>query len=89
MRRPPIIAIEEGDNFTAAFRDAGVKRGGLASVGFANQAHAGLKSANEFRRSVGRAVVDNQDFDIIQGHVLIEDAGDGALDKTLVVVRVD
>src|SRR5262249_37911869 len=33
--RPPIVAIEEGDDFPLAERDTGIERGGLAAIHFA------------------------------------------------------
>ena len=89
LGRPPIIAIEESDNFPLALRNPGVECGGLAAIWFSQQTHARLEPANDFRGGVGRPIVDDEDFHAVHRHVLFEDAGDGALNKTLVIVRVD
>ena len=89
FRRPPIVAVQEGDNFPLALGIPALNAEAWPPFGFANQAHARLKSANDFRRAVRRTIVHDEDFNVVHRHVLFEDAGDGALNEALVIVRVD
>lgn len=87
--RPPIVAIEKGDDFGAGFGNGNVECGDLAAIGFANVADAGEERLESLGSAVGGAVVDDGDFHLVGRKVLIEDALDGLGDEALVIVGVD
>src|SRR5215469_10282751 len=86
---PPIVAVQERNNLSAALRNSCVKRRCLPAVRFAQQAHLGLKLLYYFWRTVGRTIVHHENLPFGRWKVLFQHAYDRLLDKPLVVVGVD
>src|SRR5690349_17914036 len=86
---PPIVAVEEGEDFAAAFRNAGVEGGRLAAVFLAQQPHEGFKLSHDFRGAVRGAVVYYKDLAVGGGEILLEHADNRFFDEALVVIRVN
>src|ERR1700736_3915192 len=81
LLRPPIIAIQHRNNISAGLRYGKVECRGLAAVQLCEEAHARLKLADNFRRAVSRAVIDNDNLSVRHGHVLFEHTSDCLLDE--------
>lgn len=86
---PPVIAIEKSDDFGAGFGNGNVECGDLAAIGFANVTDAGEEGLERLGSAVCGTVVDDDDFHLIGGKILIQDALDGLGDEALVIVSVD
>src|SRR5207248_10331988 len=86
---PPVVAIQESDDLALSLRDSGVKCRRLAAVGFPNQAQAWLELPYDLGSPIGRAVVHDQDLHLAGGKVLLQYTKYPALDKALVVVRIN
>src|ERR1700722_10313928 len=89
LRCPPVVAVEEGNNLAARFRNSKIERRSLATIRFAQQAHPTLELANDFWRTIGRAIVNHQDFRIIRRKILFQHTHERFLDEALVVVSID
>ena len=89
VARPPIIAIEERDDFAASLGNSSVERGGLAAIRFAQQAHARFEFAHNFWSAIGRAVIHHQNFHVTCGKILFQHAHDRFFDEAFVIVRVN
>ena len=87
--RPPIVAIEESDDFAAAFGNAVVEGGGLAAVWLAQDADLRLKFTQNFRGAVRGAVVYNQDFAVGRGKILCQHALHRFFNEAFVVIGID
>jgi len=86
---PPIIAIQESNDFSSRLDDSGVEGGGLTAVGFANEPDPRRKLADNFGCAIRRTIVYNQDFHLRSGKVLCQHAGDGLADHGFMIVGVD
>ena len=87
--RPPIIAVQERNNFPIAFRDALIERRCLPAIFLAQQPHAGLEFLHDFRRAIRRAVIDDNNLTLRRRKILLQDAHDRLFDEALVVVGVN
>lgn len=87
--RPPVVAVEEGEDFAAGFGDADIESGDLAAVFLANVADAWQERADDFRCAVGGTVVDDDNFHLIDGKVLIQNALERLGYEAFMVIGVD
>jgi len=86
---PPVIAIEKRDDFAAASWNTGVESGSLASVLLSDQADARFEAADDFRCTVGRAVVHHHDFKLLLRKILFQNTAQSLFNEALVVVGVN
>src|SRR5579864_706941 len=89
LRRPPIVSVEESEDFAGCFGDASVESGNLAAVFLAKVTDPGKEGLNDLRRGIRRAVVDDDDFHLMRGESLVEDALERLGYEALVIVSVD
>ena len=64
LRRPPIVAIQERNDFTLALRNAGVERRCLPTICLADQTHSRFKLQDDFRSAIGRTIIHDEDFNV-------------------------
>lgn len=86
---PPIIGVEEGDEFAVEFGKGGVEGGSLTAVRFSEITDARREFGHERSGVVGGTVVDDEDFEFGRREALGEDAFDGLFEELALVVGVD
>jgi hypothetical protein len=89
LRRPPVIAIQESHDFALCLWNAGVERRRLAAIGLAQQAHARREPLHDAGSTITRPIIHHQDFCFRWREILLKNTGDGLLDESLVIVRID
>src|SRR5262249_7489667 len=89
FRRPPIVAVQEGDDFASALRDAMIKSRSLTTIGFAKYPDLGSESTQNLWGTVGRTIVHNEDFTLGNGKILCQGACDRLFDEALMVIRIN
>ena len=87
--RPLVIAIEKNNNVAAARRDTYIEGGGLPAVFLANKPDARCELTDDVGGPVGRAIVHNDDFELLVREVLTQDATQRLFNEAFVVVGVD
>jgi hypothetical protein len=88
-RQPVVIAIQEGNDLAPTFGDPQVKGGSLTAVFFAYIPHPGSESPYNFWRSVGGAVVYNDNFPFRGGKILLQYTVYSPFDESFVVISID
>src|SRR6266478_5848572 len=86
---PPVVAVQERDDFSPAFWNARIECRGLPPILLAQQPHARLEPLHDFRRAIRRAVVHNDDFTFRRRKILLQHAHDRLLNEAFVVICVD
>src|ERR1700722_5564928 len=89
IKNPPVVTVKKRNNFPFAFWNTDVKCRCLSSIRLANQPHLRLKLSNDFRRTIARSVVYNNNFPCRRREILFQRADDRLLDELFVVIRVD
>src|SRR5262249_31179767 len=85
---PPIVAIEESDEFSLGCGKTSVEGGSLAAVGLAEMLHDRREFLNDGSRVVRGTVIDNEDFELGGAQALFEDAHDSLFDVAFMVISV-
>jgi hypothetical protein len=86
---PPIVAVEKGNDLTVRLWNREVKSGCLATVALAHVADARRKFADDLGRVIRGTVVNDKNFQIARGKILLEHTHDRFFDETFVVIRVN
>jgi hypothetical protein len=87
--RPPVVAIQEGDNLSAAFGNTHIECRGLSPVRLTQNTNLGSKASQDLRSAIGGPVVYNKNFAVGGGKILLQHAANCLFDEEFVIVCVD
>lgn len=88
-RQPVVVRIQKGNEFAPGFLQAQVEGRSLAAIRLVEILNSRTVLLHALGRVVGRTVVYNDDFQLLLGKVLIEDAVNGLFDETAIVISVN
>jgi hypothetical protein len=86
---PPIVRIEESNQFAPALRNAVIKSRSLTAIGFVKNTDLGTEFGEDFGGAVPGAVVHHQNFPLGGGEILSQHALNRFFDEAFVVVGID
>ena len=87
--RQRVVGVHEGDVIACRLRDAAIGGCDLAGVGLVDVAHGVAIARHDLARAVRRAVVDDDDLELLARMVLGEHAVEAAADEVAVLVGRD
>jgi hypothetical protein len=87
--RQRVVGVHEGDVVASRVGDAAIGGRDLPGVGLVHVAHRVAVARHDLPRTVGRAVVDHDDFELIARMVLTQHAVQAAADEVTVLIGRD
>ncbi len=88
-RQPPVVAVQESDDFATALGDTCVESRSLTTIRLSKEAHSRFELPDDVSCSIRRSVIDHQDIAFAGRKILLEDACDRSLDEAFVVEGVN